>query len=201
MKLIAIGVLLFFMVYVVFKSLGNKINKMVSSPENRYAGFQYIDVQYAKVKASLKAGFYSSLSGLLLTLLIILLFRRLPLLLVFLPISVYLFIQILVILSHIFYIQNIQYWFNAQSGDIIIKIKKDRPIRFNLYRDVIKASRVESVQPIRRLHIYYYKLDLEGRTVKLSFLYQDGNQTNILLFKTIEDNFNVQKVRKLSTFI
>lgn len=201
MKLIVIGVLLFSLIYIVFKSLGNRIDRMVSSPEDRYPGFQYIDVQYTKVKASLKAGFYSSLSGLLLALLILLLFKRLPLLLVFLPISIYLFIQILVIISHLFSIQNIQYWYNTKSGDIIFKIKKDRPIRFNLYRDVTAATRIEAVQANRKLNPYFYKLDLEGRTVKLSFLYEDGNQTNTLLFKTIEDNFNVQTVRKLSTFI
>lgn len=199
LRLLIIGGLLFTLIYFLFSSVKSRVKVIIKNPESWYSGFQYLAVDYPKVKSSLTSAFVSSLFGLFIGLVILFLATKLAVLLLLLPISLYLLLQLAVVLSHIQYIQNVQFWYNDHTGDIIYKLKKDRPIKFNLYRDVNYISKIESIQSTRGLSVYFYHIQLSGRSVRLSFLQK--NNSSEILFRTIHDNYKVSTVKKLNCFI
>lgn len=198
-RLLIIGSLLFALIYLVFSSVKSRIKVIIGNPESWYSGFQYLAIDYPKVKSSLTSAFVSALFGLTMGLAILFLATRLAVLLLLLPISIYLLLQLAVVLSHIHYIQNAQFWYSTKTGDIIYKLKKDRPIKFNLFRDVTHVNKVESIQSTRGLEVYFYHVQLSGRSVRLSFLHK--NKSSEILFRTLHDNFNITTVKKLTCFI
>lgn len=199
MKFILITVLLFGVVYFLFNSIKQRTAVFLSQPHTRYSGFNYLQVNHSNVLKELKSGLYAFATGVLLGVLILLLMRKVVILLLLLPISLYFILQLFVVLNHIRYTENIQFWYNLEVGDIIFKIKKNRAIKFNIYRDVRAVHKRESIQTSKGISPYLYELLLKGRTVTFSYLHD--NEGSRILFQTLEDNFDIQENKKFNTFI
>lgn len=199
MKFIIITALLFGAVYFLFNSIKKRTAVFLSQPHTRYSGFNYLQVHHSNVLKELKSGFYAFAIGVLLGILILLLMRKVVILLLLLPISLYFILQLFVVLNHIRYTENIQFWYNLETGDVIFKIKKNRAIKFNLYRDVTAIHKRESIQTSKGISPYLYELILKGRTVTFSYLHD--NEASRLLFQTFEDNFDIQASKRFNTFV
>lgn len=199
MKLLIIFGLLGVSISFIFNYIKKSASRFISQPHQKYPGFHYLETPHAKVMKETKTGAAVFFMGFLIAILIFLLMKKLVVLLFLAPLSIYLMMQLLVVLNHVRHTENVLYWYNLDSGEIIFKIKKQRPIKFNMYKDILEIEKIESIQTSRGLAPYFYILILDGRKVFLSYL-QENNRDD-RFFQTLKDNFDIQGRKKLNVFM
>lgn len=199
MKLLILFGLLGLALSFVFNYIKKSASRFISQPHQKYPGFLYLETPHAKVMKEIKTGVAVFFMGFLIAVLIFFLMRKLVVLLFMAPLGIYLMMQLLVVLNHVRHTENVLYWYNLDSGEIIFKIKSQRAVKFNMYKDILEVEKVESIQMSRGLSPYFYVLILDGRKVFISYLHE--NERHYRFFQTLKDNFDIQSRKKLNTFI
>lgn len=199
MKLLILFGLLGLSLSFVINYIKKSASRFMSQPHQKYPGFFYLETPHAKVVKEIKAGAAVFFMGFLIAVLIFFLMRKLAVLLFLAPLGIYLMMQLLVVLNHVRHTENVLYWYNLDSGEIIFKIKNQRAVKFNMYKDIVEVEKVESIQTSRGLSPYFYTLILDGRKIFISYLHE--NERHHRFFQTLKDNFEIKSQKKLNTFI
>lgn len=164
--------------------------------------FVLIDTSPQLIKRVTKSTLRTVGIGFLLLLITLVLGMKIKILWILIPLSLYLIGQLFVYTNHIKSIKDQRIYFNPETYEVLVDYIKDQPLSFNLMRDVVRVSEVQSVQKNRDTLFGYYKLRLKQGTVIIPYLIeQNENSTNKLFFTYLNENFKIEVERKLFPII
>ncbi|MBD1434458.1 hypothetical protein H8B06_16630 [Sphingobacterium sp. DN00404] len=169
---------------------------------NQRQHFVLIDTSSLLISRVTKSTLRTVGIGFLLLLIVIILGMKIKILWILIPLSLYLIGQLFVYTNHIKYTKDQRIYFNLETYEVLVDHIKDKPLSFNLMRDVVSVSEVKSVQKNRDTLFGYYKLRLKQDIVVIPYLIeQNQNQANKQFFTYLHENFKIEVESRLFPII
>lgn len=202
LRLILIFTGIFILGFWLTRSLRLRVDRFTGFHQQRYDGYVLIEPLPHIVDQTYKSTLKSLGIGIAFLLVIVFLGVRARILLLFLPISMYLILQVVVLINHLQHSTRQRVWYNALTGEAILQKGKLRPIKINLLGNLQAVECIEDVQKNQGNLICYYKIKLTtGQDIRLSFLLEKDNPVFLKLMESISDRVKITRIKKLFPFI
>lgn len=200
MKLLIIGLVVLLAYLMVRKKLvfsGSSDHKS----NNLKLGFQLIEAPTALIRDTLKKTISNALMGLVLLFLTIILFAKIKIILLLLPIAFFLMGYLFLFNNHFSKLKNQQIWYNASTNEVFVEQLKADNYAFNIFKDIKAVQKIESVQSTRGLLYGYYRIKVKDQILEIPYLVAQNKPANNLFFDTITQNFKIDTQRRLFPII